>query len=265
MAPCRRDLGHAAVRPAARRPAAADGDDDAAADPAAEAADVAAPDTAVTRMRDRRQCRQPGAGFLDGLVGRYGGTRLGRQELDGELIEDREDALWQRDDIEATRVRRPRGRSARIVVAVDPPASARRSDPCCGIVAGRPRCGRARRGARRRHGARARPGGWARARSASTARFDADCAGRRGQPGRRHGEARVPRGRRVGAGDDGAGDAAASGCGPSRWPHSMSRGGCAMPGLPPSWRTRCATSAPTGSRPAARPTGSTRWSGRSPR
>ena len=29
---------------------------------------------------------------------RYGGTRLGRQELDGELIEDREDALWKRGD-----------------------------------------------------------------------------------------------------------------------------------------------------------------------
>ena len=33
-------------------------------------------------------------GFFEALKDRYEGTRLGRQELDGELIEDREDALW---------------------------------------------------------------------------------------------------------------------------------------------------------------------------
>ncbi len=66
------------------------------------------------------------------MVGRYAGTRLGRQELDGELIEDRADALWQRSDIEALRVgTHPALR--RIVVAVDPPASKRSG--ICGIVA----------------------------------------------------------------------------------------------------------------------------------
>ena len=41
--------------------------------------------------------------FLDTVVKRYRGTRLGRQELDGEIIEERAGALWWR-----ARSRRPR-------------------------------------------------------------------------------------------------------------------------------------------------------------
>ena len=65
---------------------------------------------------------------------RYGGTALGRQELDGELIEDRADALWKRDAIEAARVAAAPA-LLRIVVAVDPPASAGRRASACGIIA----------------------------------------------------------------------------------------------------------------------------------
>lgn len=73
-------------------------------------------------------------GFVETLRRRYDGTRLGRQELDGELIEDREDALWLRETIEQARIATaPELR--RIVVAVDPPASARRTSDACGIVA----------------------------------------------------------------------------------------------------------------------------------
>ena len=50
------------------------------------------------------------------------GTRLGRQELDAEIIEERSDALWKRGDIEACRVAAAPA-LRRIVVAVDPPAS----------------------------------------------------------------------------------------------------------------------------------------------
>ncbi|WP_421724259.1 DNA-packaging protein [Bauldia sp.] len=71
-------------------------------------------------------------GFLDRVVGRYAGTRLGRQELEGELIADRVDALWQREAIETGRVDSA-PTLGRIVVAVDPPASARSG--VCGIVA----------------------------------------------------------------------------------------------------------------------------------
>src|SRR4051794_2251434 len=60
--------------------------------------------------------------FLDAVVGRYAGSNLGRQELDGELIESRADALWSRGLLELCRV--PAAPELmRIVVAVDPPAS----------------------------------------------------------------------------------------------------------------------------------------------
>jgi phage terminase large subunit-like protein len=74
------------------------------------------------------------AGFIDALKRQYEGTRLGRQELDGELIEDREDALWSRGGIEEVRVEGPAD-LRRIVVAVDPPASSHKTSDACGIVA----------------------------------------------------------------------------------------------------------------------------------
>ncbi len=90
--------------------------------------------TIVTRVTTRSNVANLAPGFLDIIVGRYAGTRLGRQELDGELIEDRPDALWQRGAIEQTRTEAPPA-LGRIVVAVDPPASHRRGADACGIVA----------------------------------------------------------------------------------------------------------------------------------
>jgi phage terminase large subunit-like protein len=88
--------------------------------------------TAVTRAGTAANAAFLAPGFLERVVGRYAGTRLGRQELDGELIEDRTDALWQRADVERARVAE-HPPLARIVVAVDPPASKRSG--VCGIVA----------------------------------------------------------------------------------------------------------------------------------
>lgn len=73
-------------------------------------------------------------GFVEALTRRYSGTRLGRQELDGELIEDREDALWSREMLAEAAVSEA-GELRRIVVAVDPPASSRKTSDACGIVA----------------------------------------------------------------------------------------------------------------------------------
>ncbi len=72
-------------------------------------------------------------GFLERIVGEYEGTRLGRQELNGELIEDRVDALWKRQDLELVRINLP-ANLRRIVVAVDPPISAGIKSDACGIV-----------------------------------------------------------------------------------------------------------------------------------
>lgn len=91
---------------------------------------LADPATAVTRMRtDENDYLAPT--FLEAVVGRYRGSVLGRQELEGELIEDRPDALWQRymfnpapRDIEL----------GRIVVGVDPPVTGNATSDACGIV-----------------------------------------------------------------------------------------------------------------------------------
>jgi len=72
--------------------------------------------------------------FLQKIKEKYAGTRLGRQELDAEVLDDAPGALWKRDDIEADRVHAtPEMR--RIVVAIDPSVSAESSTSETGIVA----------------------------------------------------------------------------------------------------------------------------------
>jgi phage terminase large subunit-like protein len=71
--------------------------------------------------------------FLEEVTALYGGTRTGRQELEGVLVEDAEGALWTSAVIEAARAPRP-DRLSRIVVAVDPPMTGNRTSDDCGIV-----------------------------------------------------------------------------------------------------------------------------------
>jgi phage terminase large subunit-like protein len=66
------------------------------------------------------------------LYRQYGGTRLGRQELGGELLTDREGALWTREMIERNRVR-ALPQMYRIVVGIDPSGTSSRNAQ--GIVA----------------------------------------------------------------------------------------------------------------------------------
>jgi len=96
---------------------------------------MADPRTALTRAATLANARNLAPNFLDAIVGRYAGTRLGRQELDGELVEDRPDALWTRALIEGCRRDPPAPPLVRLVVAVDPPASSARRADRCGIVA----------------------------------------------------------------------------------------------------------------------------------
>ncbi|XAT75771.1 terminase family protein [Rhodopseudomonas sp. P1] len=92
------------------------------------------PHTRVTRAPTRANAAHLSPAFLETVVARYAGTRQGRQELDGELIEDRPDALWSRDRIERARVAAAPP-MVRIVVAIDPPGSSRPGADACGIVA----------------------------------------------------------------------------------------------------------------------------------
>ncbi len=94
---------------------------------------VARDDVAVTGGRTEDNREHLAADFLDAMAATYAGTRLGRQELGGELIEEAEGALWTRDLIERCRVRQAPDRS-RVVVGVDPPAGAGAASDACGIV-----------------------------------------------------------------------------------------------------------------------------------
>lgn len=71
--------------------------------------------------------------FIDAIVKKYEGTRLGRQELDAEILDDNPGALWKRDQIEACRVAKP-PELKRVVVAVDPAASNNPDSDETGIV-----------------------------------------------------------------------------------------------------------------------------------
>jgi phage terminase large subunit-like protein len=70
--------------------------------------------------------------YINDIRREYGKSMLGRQELDGELIEDAEGALWTRAMLEAAREASASSPPVRVVVAVDPPASA--NGDACGIV-----------------------------------------------------------------------------------------------------------------------------------
>jgi phage terminase large subunit-like protein len=95
---------------------------------------MADPATALTRAGTAANAYHLSPAFLKTIVARYRGTRLGRQEIDGEVIEERPDALWSRASLEACRLTAAPACS-RIVVAVDPPASATRQSAACGLIA----------------------------------------------------------------------------------------------------------------------------------
>jgi phage terminase large subunit-like protein len=95
---------------------------------------IADPATALSHAGTQVNARNLAPAFVDRVLTRYSGTRLGRQEIDGEIVEERSDALWKRGQLEACRVEAAPG-LLRVVVVVDPPASARKGADACGIVA----------------------------------------------------------------------------------------------------------------------------------
>ena len=73
--------------------------------------------------------------FFSQIVKRYEGTRLGRQELNAELLDDVQGALWSRDLIEAARVPADTPIDLqRIVVAIDPAISVGEESDETGII-----------------------------------------------------------------------------------------------------------------------------------
>jgi len=89
---------------------------------------------AITRGTTFDNLENLAPSFASEIVAKYEGTRTGRQELMAEILEDVPGALWQRAPLDRLRVARA-PEMVRVVVAVDPPASAGEKADECGIVA----------------------------------------------------------------------------------------------------------------------------------
>ena len=96
---------------------------------------MAAPSTVTTRSRTFDNAANLSAATMAHLRETYGGTTLGRQELDAEILEDVDGALWPRAMLDASRVP-PCDDMVfkRIVVAIDPAGGKGRSNDETGIV-----------------------------------------------------------------------------------------------------------------------------------
>jgi phage terminase large subunit-like protein len=97
---------------------------------------VAGPDTVVTRGSSYENRGNLAQAFFESMLSRYAGTRLGRQELEAEILEDLEGALWSRNLLDETRVQRDQvPELKRIVVAIDPAVSHGEDSDETGIIA----------------------------------------------------------------------------------------------------------------------------------
>jgi phage terminase large subunit-like protein len=91
---------------------------------------IAEPGVAVTRAGTSANAGNLAPAFLRTLETLYGGTRLAAQELDGIIVET-DGGLFRAEDLARCRAAKP-ARFDRVVVAVDPPATA--TGDACGIV-----------------------------------------------------------------------------------------------------------------------------------
>lgn len=95
---------------------------------------VADPDTYVTKGSTFDNSGNLAKPFLKQIEDRYGGTRLGRQELEGEILGDIPGALWTRSNIDDNRIKEAPADLERVIVAVDPAASSNEGSDENGIV-----------------------------------------------------------------------------------------------------------------------------------
>ena len=132
----------------------------------------AAPGLEETFGRTRDNLHLPES-FVEAMLASYGGTRLGRQELDGELLADVEGALWSRALVEACRVDADSvGKPVRVVIGVDPPATS--EGDACGIVVAALLRDRRLAVVEDASVEKASPARWAQAVAAAAARWGAD-------------------------------------------------------------------------------------------
>lgn len=93
--------------------------------------------TAVTTGSTYENKANLARAFVEQIVKKYEGTRLGRQELYAEILDDAPGALWKRGRIDDLRITDPSTlpEMVRIVIAIDPSVSADNADAATGMVA----------------------------------------------------------------------------------------------------------------------------------
>ncbi|MFS4580037.1 DNA-packaging protein [Phaeobacter sp. C3_T13_0] len=94
---------------------------------------LASPSTVQTHAATEANRANLAASFLQEVRSRYAGSRLGRQELDGILLQDVDGALWTNAGLVAAQIAKAPTLD-RVVVAVDPAVSAGKQSDACGIV-----------------------------------------------------------------------------------------------------------------------------------
>lgn len=94
---------------------------------------IAQPSTVQVQGHTEENLENLAPSYREQVVARYEGTRLGRQELAGELLEDVEGALWTIGQIDVLRVREAPA-LPRVVVAIDPAVSSTEDSDETGIV-----------------------------------------------------------------------------------------------------------------------------------
>jgi phage terminase large subunit-like protein len=128
------------------------------------------PTVAVTRGSTYENRANLAPAFFEGIVSRYAGTRIGRQEIDGEVLDEAAGRLFRREMIDFVAEAPP---LKRIVVAIDPAVTAGADSDETGIVAagvGFDDHGYVLEDA----SVKASPGEWARAAVEAYRRWDAD-------------------------------------------------------------------------------------------
>ena len=95
---------------------------------------VARPDIIVTRGTSYDNEDNLAPGFYAHIRTTYEGTKIGRQEIHADLIDQSEDALWEREWIDDSRVERAPESLREVVVAIDPAVTSNRHSNETGIV-----------------------------------------------------------------------------------------------------------------------------------
>lgn len=142
---------------------------------------LANPDAVVTRGRSRENASNVAPAIFSTILRKFEGTRIGRQELDGELLEDVQGALWRLSAIDALRVELA-PELLRVVIAIDPAVSnTEGSDETGIVVAGVAMCGCKGPGKQELHGfvladlsGKRSPNEWARLAIDAVAEYQAD-------------------------------------------------------------------------------------------